>query len=226
MRYITLLFFTALTAVTCAHWKRVPQHSSNATSTAGNFTSLSSNFDSSHKINDVEFTRCASNPTTAQRRLLDNFSEPQCETTSKLDRTVDVYVHVVSTQAKRSRYSNAMIQNQMIAMSDAFASTGFSFELVGFDITVQDTWAQASAGSNEETAMKTSLHQGSYQDLNLYFLSDLGEGLLGFCYFPTSRPSNQMKILDGCIMLADSMPGGAATNYDMGLTAVHEVGHW
>ncbi|RYF02021.1 MAG: zinc metalloprotease, partial [Oxalobacteraceae bacterium] len=117
-----------------------------------------------------------------------------------------------------------MIQNQMTVMSDAFASTGFSFELVGFDITVQDTWAQASAGSTEETAMKTALHQGSYQDLNLYFLSDLGEGLLGFCYFPTSNPSAGMKILDGCIMLADSMPGGAATNYDMGLTAVHEVG--
>ncbi|KAF2217830.1 hypothetical protein CERZMDRAFT_108458 [Cercospora zeae-maydis SCOH1-5] len=141
-------------------------------------------------------------------------------------RVIEVYVHVVSTQSKRARYNNAMIQNQMTVMNDAFQGTGFSFELVGFDITVNEAWAKASGGSGEETNMKQALHRGTYQDLNLYFLSDLGGGLLGICYFPTSNPSQQMRILDGCINLADSMPGGAATYYDLGLTAVHEVGHW
>lgn len=74
--------------------------------------------------------------------------------------------------------------------------------------------------------MKKALHKGTYADLNLYFLSDLGGGLLGFCYFPESSPSSDDKILDGCICLASSMPNAGATNYQQGLTAVHEVGHW
>ncbi|USW54749.1 Putative peptidase M43, pregnancy-associated plasma-A [Septoria linicola] len=223
----TTAFFTlaSMVQLATAHWKRLPQMLSNTTSAATNLTSIPTGFNTSTQKTG-EYTRCASSPTDAQRRLLDDFSTPQYEETGRTDRVVEVYVHVVSTAAKRSRYNNDMIQNQMVVMNDAFAGTGFSFELVGFDITVQETWAKAAAGSFAETAMKKSLKRGNYRDLNLYFLSDLGDGLLGFCYFPTTNPSSQMQILDGCINLADSMPGGAANNYNLGLTAVHEVGHW
>ena len=33
-------------------------------------------------------------------------------------------------------------------------------------------------------------------------------------------------MLDGCNVLAGSMPGGGLVGYEMGKTAVHEVGHW
>ncbi len=57
------------------------------------------------------------------------------------------------------------------------------------DITANDEWAAAGQGSQAELAMKQSLHKGTYENLNLYFLSDLGGGLLGFCYFPTNKPT-------------------------------------
>ncbi|PIA93222.1 Extracellular metalloprotease [Cercospora beticola] len=224
MKSITLIQLSLFTAFTSAHWRRSPQLGTNLTSEAGNSTAHTG-FAPSQEVD--QYTRCATNPTVAQRRVLDEFSRGHHETpTDRATRVVEVYVHVVSTQSKRGRYNNAMVQNQISVMNDAFKGTGFSFELVGFDITVDESWAKASAGSSEETDMKQALQRGRYQDLNLYFLSDLGDGLLGFCYFPTSDPSKQMRMLDGCINLADSMPGGAAKYYDMGLTAVHEVGHW
>lgn len=111
-------------------------------------------------------------------------------------------------------------------MNTAYEVTGYSFNLVDTDFTTNDEWAAAEYGSNTEAEMKKALKQGSYADLNLYFLSDLGGGLLGFCYFPQEEPTSEDIALDGCVNLADSLPGGAATNYDLGITAVHETGHW
>ena len=111
-------------------------------------------------------------------------------------------------------------------MNSAYAAAGFTFNLVGTSFTVNDAWAAAGQSSSAELAMKTALHQGTYDTLNLYFLSDLGGGLLGFCYFPEANPTAQDKILDGCVNLAGSMPGvNELPNYDLGLTTVHETGH-
>lgn len=103
---------------------------------------------------------------------------------------------------------------------------GVSYSLLGTDFTVNNAWAAAGQSSTAERQMKQSLKRGSYAQLDLYFLSDLGGGLLGFCYFPVANPTTTDRTLDGCINLAGSLPGAEATNYDMGLTAVHEVGHW
>ena len=75
--------------------------------------------------------------------------------------------------------------------------------------------------------MKPTLRKGTYASLNVYFLSDLGGGLLGICNFPTNAPPGSSAFnQDGCDVLADSLPGGSATSYNLGGTAAHEVGHW
>ncbi len=108
-------------------------------------------------------------------------------------------------------------------LNTAYSSLDVSFNIVSVDRTVNDRWAR---GQND-AGMKRALRQGSYADLNLYFLSNLGDGLLGFCYFPTNAaPGSNNFILDGCVMLAGTVPGGGVPNYDGGATTVHEVGHW
>ncbi|KAK7738970.1 hypothetical protein SLS62_011337 [Diatrype stigma] len=50
---------------------------------------------------------------------------------------------------------------------------------------------------------------------------------LGYCYFPTSTSTGSTDFYyDGCTILSSTVPGGSETNYNYGLTAVHEIGHW
>ncbi|KJX97822.1 hypothetical protein TI39_contig458g00001 [Zymoseptoria brevis] len=139
---------------------------------------------------------------------------------------IDTYVNIVTTQAKSELYTPKQVEDQMNAMNDAYAPMGVSFNTISVNFTINEQWAAADMSSPEEFAMKSALHQGSYADLNLYFLSDMPSGLLGFCYFPVADPTNADRINDGCMNLAGSLPGGSAEDYDMGMTAVHETGHW
>ena len=112
-------------------------------------------------------------------------------------------------------------------MNTAYGPSGISFNLLDVDFTSNDAWAAAGQGSQTELEMKQSLHKGTYSDLNLYFLSDLGGGLLGFCYFPLTTPTETDLILDGCVNLAGTLPNAnEQPDYALGLTTVHETGHW
>lgn len=110
----------------------------------------------------------------------------------------------------------------MQVLNDNYAASGFSFTLKGTDRTYNANWAR----DGDELAMKRKLRKGDYKTLNLYYLSDLGQNL-GYCYFPTNAsPGSNTFIRDGCSILAASVPGGSATNYNEGKTTTHEVGHW
>jgi hypothetical protein len=95
-------------------------------------------------------------------------------------RTVPVYVHVVTTSAKKGRYSQAMITNQIAAMNDAYSGMGITFSLKTTDFTVNAAWAAADLGSTAEKNMKTALKKGKYSELDLYFATDIPGGTLGW----------------------------------------------
>jgi hypothetical protein len=108
-------------------------------------------------------------------------------------------------------------------MNEGYANMGVSFTLTNVTRTVNETLA---TGGDDET-MKTSLRQGDYSTLNVYFQTDMGGGLLGYCYFPDYVVTGSPDFyLDGCIVLAGSVPGGSAVPYNEGKTVTHEVGHW
>lgn len=139
---------------------------------------------------------------------------------------VDTYVHVVasSTSASAGYLSDATVAAQIKVMNEDYAASGFQFTLKGTDRTVNSAWA--SDGS--ETAMKRSLRKGNYRDLNLYFLSTIPDGILGYCYFPTTAAAGSSNfILDGCTIASGTVPGGTISpRFNLGKTATHEVGHW
>ncbi|KAI3317849.1 metalloprotease [Xylariaceae sp. AK1471] len=139
---------------------------------------------------------------------------------------VNTYFHVVasSTSLSGGYLTQTMLNNQLAVMNSAYSPHGITFSLVSSDWTVNSNWAADGA----EQAMKKALRKGTYADLNIYFLGNLGGGLLGYCYFPTSSHASGSTnfILDGCTILGQSVPGGTAAPYNLGGTATHEVGHW
>ncbi|KAL2061241.1 hypothetical protein VTL71DRAFT_7514 [Oculimacula yallundae] len=138
--------------------------------------------------------------------------------------TVNVYFHVVarSSAASGGYISASQISQQLAVMNANYAASGFQFVSKGTDYTINTSWASDGG----EVAMKRALRKGTYRDLNIYFQYSLGNAF-GYCYFPTNAAAgSQSFILDGCSILYSTVPGGSSTNYNLGKTVTHEVGHW
>ena len=138
--------------------------------------------------------------------------------------TVNVYFHVVNNGSgiANGDISAQMINDQISVLNAAYASSGWSFNVVSTDRTTNADW-YANCYGTAETAMKTALHRGTADDLNVYTCNPSG-GILGFATFPSSYSSKPS--LDGVVLLFSSLPGGSATPYNLGDTATHEIGHW
>jgi hypothetical protein len=132
---------------------------------------------------------------------------------------VDVHFHVV-TDGTNGDLRQSDIDAQMRVLNNAYAPWGWAFNLASVDRTVNTTWFNDCYANDKP--MKTALHLGTAQDLNIY--SCTPGDFLGFSTFPNSY-RGQPK-LDGVVILYSSLPHGTETNYNEGDTATHEVGHW
>ena len=139
--------------------------------------------------------------------------------------TINVYFHVINkgTGIANGDVPDSMIQSQIAVLNGAFASWGWSFNLVAVDRTTNATWYTAGPGTTAERQMKTALRRGSADDLNIYSSNPSG-GYLGWATFPASYA--QSPAMDGVVVLHSSLPGGSAAPYNLGDTGTHEVGHW
>ncbi len=143
--------------------------------------------------------------------------------------TVPVYFHVINKGPALSdgNVPDKQILAQMKALNDTFsgrrggADSGFRFQLVAVDRTTNQTWFDM-ATSNAEREAKRALHQGGRNALNVY--SNSGAGFLGYAYFP--KDIQGKEFIDGIVLNYESLPGGTATNFDLGFTLTHEAGHW
>jgi hypothetical protein len=150
-------------------------------------------------------------------------TEPPPPTPAVTGGTINVYFHVITDTSNNGLLSVSQISDQMTVLENAFKGWGWHFNLVATDTTENDTWYTMGHGSAAEREAKAALHKGSADDLNIYS-ANLGGGLLGWATFPSSYASDPK--MDGVVILYSSVPGGSATNYDLGDTATHEVGHW
>ena len=147
--------------------------------------------------------------------------------------TIPVYFHVVTRGAG---YENGDVPARMLrdqidvlnagyagAIGPGGANTPFRFALVGVTRTVNERWFNAGIGSAAEREMKSALRVGGPETLNFY-VTNAGGVYLGWATFPFSYASD--PLMDGVIVLYDSLPGGRDVRFNQGDTGTHEVGHW
>lgn len=135
---------------------------------------------------------------------------------------IDVYFHVITDTGGAGNVSG-LVAAQMNVLNAAYASTGWSFNLVSTDVTANNAWYTAGPGTTAERQMKTALRQGGAAALNIY-TSNPGGGLLGWATVPWNYAKSPKQ--DGVVILAQTLPGGTAAPYNLGDTGTHEVGHW
>lgn len=118
---------------------------------------------------------------------------------------------------------NSTLTKQVEVLNTDFGPAGISFVHRDTTHTVNETWAL----NNDDLGMKRALHRGSYRDLNVYFITQVDD-YLGFSTYPKANVTEGSDAfhLDGCVILHETTPGGAETDYNLGRTTTHEVGHW
>ena len=104
------------------------------------------------------------------------------------------------------------------AESEAAATTGFRFVLKSTDRYANDAWHV----DDKSRKYRSRTRIGSKKTLNIWIggYADY----LGIATFPWDVKRNGS--VDGVRVDYRSLPGGSATDYNLGKTATHEVGHW
>jgi hypothetical protein len=146
---------------------------------------------------------------------------------------VPVAVHVLAPDAQTTPLGRKGVERQVQILNGAFAgrqrrattATPFRFRLRSTDLTVNRRWYHSDYGTAAEKNMKRALHVGNAGVLNLYVVSPpRRSGTLGWATFPQTYANHPR--LDGVVINVATVVGGAATGYNRGDTAVHEIGHW
>jgi hypothetical protein len=141
---------------------------------------------------------------------------------------IPVHFHVI-TDGNDGKLGADALQKQLDVLNGAYAgkqgghATSFSFVLASSEETDNRSWYLLTPHTKEEKDMKKALRKGGADELNIW-IAQPGENLLGWSTFPQHYASD--PDLDGVVILNATLPGGSATPYDEGDTAVHEVGHW
>lgn len=136
--------------------------------------------------------------------------------------TIDVAFHVLHDGAT-GNVTDDQIAAQIQAMNDRYAGTGYRFRLTSVDRTDNKSWFTLYPGTGTEKQMKQALAVDPAHHLNLY-TADLQKNLLGWAYFPFSFPED--SYWHGVVVHYGSLPGGFIARFNLGLTAVHETGHY
>jgi hypothetical protein len=144
--------------------------------------------------------------------------------------TLDIHFHVVyaNTTFEGGYVPDKQIHDQVDVLNRDYNSTGIKWQLRSISRIESEDWFLGTApDSRQEMAMKQLYRNGTKAALNVYtvgFQNPDAAGLLGIATFPMDYPSAPQS--DGIMLLYSTLPGSAATSFNLGRTLVHEAGHW
>ena len=138
---------------------------------------------------------------------------------------IPVHVHVMRDKAGSGDVTDQQVSRQIDVLNAAYAGqgsveaahTGFSFTLAGTYRYKNNTWHQ----DKQSSTYRSKTRKGGAGTLNIWLVDFAYLGMATFPWDYAAKPR-----LDGIRVHYDSLPGGSLTNYNLGETATHEVGHW
>jgi Pregnancy-associated plasma protein-A len=135
---------------------------------------------------------------------------------------IDVqFIHIVN--GNKGHITEARRKQQVEVLNNAFGPAGIRFTYVPEQVKVHDDAKWFDHGSAVERQAKAALRASPERHLNFY-TAGLRGGLLGWATFPWELDGDRDR--DGVVILHSTLPGGPAGSFNLGMTAVHEVGHW
>lgn len=144
---------------------------------------------------------------------------------STLSVTIQVrFIHIVS--GSQGAIEKPQREEQIAVMNTAYAGTGVSFTYDEDKVAEIDNPAFFTMGHRSAAERQCKgLHRAidPTKGLNFYTARPAG-GILGWATFPHDMAGD--PTMDGVVMLDGTLPGGSVTDFNRGMTAVHEVGHW
>ncbi len=158
-------------------------------------------------------------------RRLEAMSAKAKKKAQSLAATVPVYVHVMRDAAGNGDVTDSQINQQISVLNNSFGGgggsgavdTGFSFTLAGVDRYNNNQWHN----DLQSESYRSQTRLGGSNALNIWLVDF---DYLGIATFPWDYSSD--PDIDGIRVQYSSLPGGSATNYNLGETATHEAGHW
>jgi hypothetical protein len=144
--------------------------------------------------------------------------------------SITVNFHVIRSSTGSGDVSDTRLNSQISTLNSAYSGKGFTFVRGTTTRINNSTWYTMGHGSTAERDAKYYYNTGDNGNANdsryvlNFYTANPGGGLLGWATFPWDRSGNPR--MDGVVILHSSINGGSATPYNLGDTAVHEVGHW
>jgi hypothetical protein len=139
--------------------------------------------------------------------------------------SVPVHVHVMRDANGNGDVTDQQIAQQISVLNASYggagssqaADTGFTFSLAGTYRYNNTQWHR----DQQSTTYRAQTRKGGANALNIWLVDF---SYLGIATFPWDYSANPG--IDGIRVQYTSLPGGSATNYNLGETATHEAGHW
>jgi Pregnancy-associated plasma protein-A len=142
--------------------------------------------------------------------------------------TIPIRFHILH-EGKRGYLPDRQLKAQVVLLNRTYAPASIQFKIADVTSHENNAWFRHEPGSYEEIEMKTELGKDTAGSLNIY-TAEPGGGLLGYATFPWWYQDSPQ--LDGVVIHHASLPNAARPwveqpwPFDLGMTAVHEIGHW
>jgi hypothetical protein len=178
---------------------------------------------------NVGLRRCGTDqPSTGDRRRLAEFEETFFGEIqeSQLDITIPVYfIHILDEDGSGAITAEQRAE-QIKVLNRAYEKHGIRFSSKESDtreVTHKNFFSMGHKSAAERQCKQQNQAVKPQYGLNFYTAGP-GGGVLGWATFPYEMEGD--PAMDGVVMLHSTLPGGSSAPYNLGATAVHEVGHW